>query len=138
MNCMEEDNLLDPLKGTDLYCLHYIYIPRINKGLNQFQEAYSHHRLRSENNRSPFQLWTHGLIERSGDDEAIEGATRDQEVRKTVTIPGSICLLVSSRMCLLVRYVFFSLRIGMALTGKGQLVLMMTVKLWKYLKQRGV
>ena len=27
---LEEDNCLDPLNETDMYCLHFVFIPRIN------------------------------------------------------------------------------------------------------------
>ena len=43
------------------FCLHYIYIPRINKHLATWKEAWAKHPMRSENNFSPEQLWISGL-----------------------------------------------------------------------------
>ena len=41
---LEKCGILDPLSQTDLYCLHYPYIPRINNALNSFKHGSSYHR----------------------------------------------------------------------------------------------
>ena len=46
---MENSNVLDPLCDAHLFCLHYIFIPRINRALLEFQHQYNNHRLRTEN-----------------------------------------------------------------------------------------
>ena len=45
-----------PGRGSckDLFVLHYIFLPRIQEQLNVFRESYSHHRIRSEGNKSPY------------------------------------------------------------------------------------
>ena len=58
---MEEINILDPDDDIDIFCLHYVYIPRINRQLQMWKEAWMKHPLRSEMNLSPEQLWTAGL-----------------------------------------------------------------------------
>lgn len=70
---LEDAELLDPDSSIDIFCLHYIYVPRINHSLKSFQESYSHHPLRTVQNRSPYQLWLSGMICNSGDCAAIEG-----------------------------------------------------------------
>ena len=57
----------------DLFCLHYVFLPRINSQLETFRHAYSRHRLRTENNRSPLQRWVSGLLKGSNDHEATSG-----------------------------------------------------------------
>ena len=54
--CLEDSDLLDHLNPLDLYCLHYIFLPRINHQLQSFHDDYSQHRLRTERNMSPLQL----------------------------------------------------------------------------------
>lgn len=49
---------LDHDNEADLFCLHYIFIPRINQALHSFQQAWNHHPLSTENNLSPIQLYT--------------------------------------------------------------------------------
>lgn len=56
-----EEELLDPLNEVDLYCLHYIYISRINKCLFEFKESWNNHGLSSEGNMTPLQLFFEGL-----------------------------------------------------------------------------
>ena len=55
---LEELGVLSVDNDTDLFCLHYIYIPRINTALKQFQEAWNSHSLSTESNWSPLQLFT--------------------------------------------------------------------------------
>ena len=55
---LEERNILDPLNDADLFCLHYVFIPRINASLHCFQSAWNNHPLSTESNRSPMQLYT--------------------------------------------------------------------------------
>ena len=55
------------------YALLYVFIPHLNMQLDVFRTSYCHHRMRIANNLSPFQLWARGLIERDGDDHALDG-----------------------------------------------------------------
>lgn len=65
---MEYINLLNPVNEQHLYALHYVYIPRINAALSQFRAGWNHHRIRTEHNLSPEQLFTAGVLrlQRSG------------------------------------------------------------------------
>ena len=58
---LEEDRILDPLNETDLYCLHYVFLPRINRHLADFVESWNHHSLSTENNQTPYKLMLLGL-----------------------------------------------------------------------------
>ena len=55
---LEEQNVLNLDDETDLFCLHYIFIPRINEALLEFQQAWNSHSLSTESNWSPLQLFT--------------------------------------------------------------------------------
>lgn len=56
----EEDNyyngLIDLDNPRDIFCLHYLFIPRINEDLETFQEVWNLHKLSTEKNKSPYQL----------------------------------------------------------------------------------
>lgn len=56
--CLEDNGVLDPLNTVDLYCLHLVYIPRINMALKSFQHGWNNHPLSTEFNRTPLQLYT--------------------------------------------------------------------------------
>ena len=54
-------NILDPDNDLHLFCLHYVFIPRINRHLEMWRMGWIKHPLRSERNMTPEQLWTSGL-----------------------------------------------------------------------------
>ncbi|CAJ1074952.1 uncharacterized protein LOC115561219 [Xyrichtys novacula] len=55
---LESMEALDVDNESDLFCLHFVYIPRINHILQGFKSAFSHHSVSSEGNRTPLQLFT--------------------------------------------------------------------------------
>ena len=65
---LEACGFLVPDDQLDLYSLHYVYIPRINRSLSQFEECWNHHGIRTANSKSPHQLFTMGALQlqRSG------------------------------------------------------------------------
>ena len=58
---LEEISILDPYNDIHLFCLHYIFIPRINRHLEMWRMAWIKHPLRTEHNMTPEQLYTTGL-----------------------------------------------------------------------------
>ncbi len=58
---LEENGYLMIDEEADLFCLEYVFLPRINKHLEMFLEGYDNHPIRSESNMSPNQLWLYGL-----------------------------------------------------------------------------
>ncbi len=58
---LEIDGKLDPLNEVDLYCLHYIFLPQINKSILEFQESWNNHSMSSEGSKTPHQLLYEGL-----------------------------------------------------------------------------
>ncbi|CAB4379907.1 unnamed protein product [Rhizophagus irregularis] len=59
---LEREYGLDPNNEIHLWCLHYVYLPIINKALNIFQNQWNHHRLSTEHHQSPYQLFLAGII----------------------------------------------------------------------------
>jgi len=59
---MEETELLDITDDVHLFCLQYVFIPRINRSLRNFFDSWNAHPLSSEGNLSPNQLWICGYI----------------------------------------------------------------------------
>ncbi len=55
---LESLGILDLENATDLFCLHYIFLPRINHTLEEFKAAYNNHSISSEGNRTPVQLFS--------------------------------------------------------------------------------
>ena len=59
---LESEDTLDPLNDIDLFCLHHIYLPRINQNLNSFSHGWNHHRISTQGGRTPMQLHVVGLL----------------------------------------------------------------------------
>ncbi len=53
---LEEEECLDPLNEIDMYCLHYVFIPRVNHTLQSFVDLWNNHSLSTENNLTPNQF----------------------------------------------------------------------------------
>ena len=60
---LESCGVLDPLSDVDLFCLHLVYISRINKSLEEFTRQHNNHPLRTERNRSPLQLFCRPMFQ---------------------------------------------------------------------------
>ena len=58
---LENVGALDPLNEIHLLALHYIYLPRINRALDEFVMDWNNHPLSTEGNRSPLSLWHSGV-----------------------------------------------------------------------------
>ena len=72
---LESSGCLSIENEVQLYCLHYVYLPRINQHLSQFTLGWNDHPLSSERNMSPNQLWIYGMHLIRG-----SGSLIDQEV----------------------------------------------------------
>ena len=59
---LEETNYLDPSNDIDIFCLQWIFQPRINKHLQIWKEGWIHHKLSTEQGQTPNQLFISGMI----------------------------------------------------------------------------
>lgn len=60
---MESIGVLDPSSDVDIFCLHTIYLPFINRCLTEFTNAYSHHPIRTAAHKTPSQMWHAGIMD---------------------------------------------------------------------------
>ena len=84
---LEESELLDIDNPIHLFCLHYVYKPRINWHLRQFVQGWNNHPLRTERNQSPNQLWITGLHEIATATDLVGQQIRDQINSVNVSSP---------------------------------------------------
>ena len=54
---MEDDRILDHLNEVDIYCLHYVFLPKINDGLKSFLEGWNNFSVSTENHQTPSQMF---------------------------------------------------------------------------------
>lgn len=91
---LEERGLLSPNNEIDLFSLHYVFMPRINNHLKVFSQAYNRHRLRTEGNHSPMQLWLQGMLT-TDDDIAASGVYNFEELTDVSIIYVNLCIMQS-------------------------------------------
>ena len=54
---------MNPNDDIDIYALHYVYIPRVNRSLSAFKEGWNNHGLRTEHGQTPHQLFVAGTLQ---------------------------------------------------------------------------
>ncbi|XP_077869656.1 uncharacterized protein LOC144361665 [Saccoglossus kowalevskii] len=80
---LEDQKLLDPSNEMNIFCLNYIYTPRINRSLDLFCQGWNAHSIRTASNFTPNQLWVSGLLSIANSNstiarEAFEPHSEDQ------------------------------------------------------------
>lgn len=58
---MQNQGMLHPDSEHHLWCLHYVFLPIINRHIRNWKNAWVNHPLRTEKNKTPIQLWVTGL-----------------------------------------------------------------------------
>ena len=59
---LQEQGILDPLNEYHLFALHFIYLPRINRSMEEFRSGWNHHSIRTEHNATPLQQFSAGAL----------------------------------------------------------------------------
>ena len=70
---LEECGKLDPLSDDDLYCLHFVYIPRIARALDAFRCGWNNHAITTEHCMTPLQLFTSGTLSHGAQYNSFHG-----------------------------------------------------------------
>ena len=59
---LERNDLLNPNDELDLAALDYVFIPRINENLEKFKVSWNNHKLSTEKQKTPNQLYILGML----------------------------------------------------------------------------
>lgn len=59
---MEDKGILDVDDDIQLFCLHYVFLPRVQAKLEQFKRQHNNHKLRTEGSATPRQLFARTTI----------------------------------------------------------------------------
>ena len=89
---------LDVDNETDMFCLHYIYLPRINQALTNHKNAHNHHKLSTEGSATPLQLYTVNIPLQTSHDSQVRNSVQDHVLpdlpeTSVVTVPKIHCPL---------------------------------------------
>lgn len=63
---LENEGVLDPDNEMHIWALHYVYLPRINRDLQDFMTQWNHHGLRTEHHMTPLQIFVRGCLQQQG------------------------------------------------------------------------
>ena len=97
---LEDTGLLDINDSCDLYALHLTFLPIIQRQLTVFQNAWAHHSLRTEQYRTPQQLWILGLHQMQSSNPSHDAVSGILEVcnclpfARISKIPSNNCVLI--------------------------------------------
>ena len=58
---MESIDIFDTLNEYELFALHLVYQPRLDKALKDFISFWNNHKLRTEGALTPMQIWMQGV-----------------------------------------------------------------------------
>ena len=58
--------------NVQMFCLHYVFIDRINKHICHFVDGWNDHPIGTARNQTPNQLWISGLLNVSTNDLAAQ------------------------------------------------------------------
>lgn len=59
---LEHNELLNPVDEEHLFALQYVFLPRINRSLQEFKLMWNDHGLRTERGQTSNQLFTAGML----------------------------------------------------------------------------
>ncbi len=68
---LERSEQLDSFNEVHLFALQYVFLPRINVSLAEFQRQWNHHGMRTTNHQSPLALWHTNMITAPDDSTVI-------------------------------------------------------------------
>ena len=70
---LEDIGLLNVYDPCDLFALHFTMLPVIQHQLDPFRDGWANHSLRTEQNRTPLQLWIMGLLNCNSSNVELSG-----------------------------------------------------------------
>ena len=87
---LEAEGHCDHLNEVDIYCLHYIFVPRINQALLSFVEGWNSHAVSMEGNQTPYQMFIMRLLPtstNSDSDSDSEECSEPLDLQSNVSVP---------------------------------------------------
>lgn len=59
---MENEGILDSTDELHMFCLHFIYMPRVQRATAEFHNQWNNHGLSTQGGQTPLQLWQRGVL----------------------------------------------------------------------------
>lgn len=92
LHSLEDSGSLDPSNILHLFCAHYVFLPRLQRDIDTFTNAWNDHSIRTEQNLTPNQLWEIGLAQNPANISwNIEVYTNVMFLKHKTFYPFNIC-----------------------------------------------
>ncbi|MEQ2274270.1 hypothetical protein XENORESO_017481 [Xenotaenia resolanae] len=105
---LEEEGLIDLSNMVHLFCVGYVFIPRLREDVQVFEESWNSHPLRTERNLTPNQLWMIGMLQEPVSEpdlteiqhaeERLPQEQQSEEVEHGVNVPVLQCPLSAEKV----------------------------------------
>ena len=59
---MEDSGVLNITNPSHMFALHFVFLLRINQALQEYLQAFNHHKIRIAQNWSPYQMWINNMM----------------------------------------------------------------------------
>lgn len=104
---MQAECILDSLSELHLFCLHYIYLPRIQRAVREFINQWNNHALSTEGYMTPLQLWHSGISTYAAQNSTTvrsvfdagelsvtnnSAAVAELQLNNNVEVPDNVCI----------------------------------------------
>lgn len=90
--------MLDSLNEVRLFCLYFVYFPRISASLREFKSQWNQHGMRTSYHQTPLSLWQTNMITASDESPLVnidaygidyDGPVPDVNTDNNVVVPNS-------------------------------------------------
>ena len=85
---LEEEGILNINTEDHMFALHYVFLPRINRDIDMFVQQWNNHGLRTEQHRTPLQLFVGGILDNCNSDLTAIRDVIDSVGHHNSTNPG--------------------------------------------------
>ena len=90
---LEAEEHLNHLNEVDIYCLHYVFLPRINQALSSFAEGWNNHTVSTEHHQMPYQMYLIGMLP-DLDDSNSSDSESESEYGSSIDLPANDAVCV--------------------------------------------
>ena len=96
---MEDWGFLDPANNVDIFCLHFVAFPLLDGVVQRARNTWNHHKIRTEKNQTPHQLWISGLVMLAQSEQSRGQVHQAWSNRFFFNFFKSYCYLENSLFC---------------------------------------
>ena len=98
---LEGEGKLDPDSDVDMFCLHFVYIKKINEALRYFTEGWNNHAVTTESGMTPTQVFVAGALRSSLPifPDPNTSVPFNELDAPSVSVPYTMCPISDEQVC---------------------------------------